>query len=415
MKVTEAQARRAIGRAKFKWDAALEDGRDAKNQKHAHHGILGLLAVAFACLRVTFRRAEDFSADIGAAARRRLGISKRVSDSTLYRTVAKQKPAGMRETVRNQVRSLLESKVVKHDRFRLKVVSFDGKALWSSTSYTVEGAKMTVDEKNEVVTASLMSLRAVLTSSLVAPCLDVEVIGDKEGEAPAFRQLFPRVVENFGDHFDIVTADAGLTCRENALVVKGAKKQYVFALKENQPKLYAVATQLFAADEARPACRTEEHRNGVRTVRELRVLNVSSVEELNVFGLQQLWRVHQQSWVGDRMKEEEVRIFLSSVPAEALSAREQLDLVRLHWAIENAHNWTMDMALLEDDVQPCQQSRDAIEVVGWLRVLGYNLLAAWRAKTPKKDRRLESWARCAELLRDAFVFSDDEALRATLA
>lgn len=206
-----------------------------------------------------------------------------------------------------------------------------------------------------------------------------------------------------------------MTCRENALVVKGAKKQYVFALKENQPKLYGVATQLFASDKAKPACRTEEHRNGVRTVRELRALNVSGVEALNIFGLQQLWRVHQQSWVGDRMKEEEVRIFLSSVPAEALSALEQLDLVRLHWAIENAHNWTMDMALLEDDVQPCQQSRDAIEVIGWLRVLGYNLLAAWRAKTPKKDRRPESWARCAELLRDAFVFSSDEALRATFA
>ena len=69
------------------------------------------------------------------------------------------------------------------------------------------------------------------------------------------------------------------------------------------------------------------------------------------------------------------------------------------------HNWTMDVALAEDDVQPCQQSRNAIEVVAWLRVLGYNLLAAWRAKADKKDRNPMPWARCMEQLRDAFLFA----------
>lgn len=415
MAVTEAQARRAIRRAQFEWDERVVDPRAAHNQRHAHHGILAVLAGAFACSRVNLRRIEDFSADLGAAARRRLGLSKRVSDTTLYRTLAKQRPAGLRETVRNQVRSLLEAKVVQHDRFRLKVASFDGKSLWTSTSSTVDGAKMAVDEKNGVVTASLMSLRAVLTSSSVAPCLDAEVIGDKTGESPAFRVLFPRVVENFGGQFDLVTADAGLTCRENARLVRDAGKHYLFALKGNQPKLFGIAGQMFEGTPGGLKRRTEEVRNGARVVRELHTRTVNDVAELNLPGLQQLWRVRQQTWVGEKLVTEETRFFLSSLSPLELSPSEQLDLVRLHWAIENGHNWTMDVALLEDDAQPCQQSREAIEVVGWLRILGYNLLSAWRARAADKDRRPPSWARCAETLRDAFVFSSDGGLRVALA
>jgi hypothetical protein len=82
---------------------------------------------------------------------------------------------------------------------------------------------------------------------------------------------------------------------------------------------------------------------------------------------------------------DEVRYFLSSIPPTLLSPVHQLDLVRLHWGIENNHNWTIEDALAEDDIQPCQLSREAIEVVGWLRILGYNLLSGGRAQAPSKD------------------------------
>ena len=75
----------------------------------------------------------------------------------------------------------------------------------------------------------------------------------------------------------------------------------------------------------------------------------------------------------------------------------------------------MDVALSEDDVQPCQLTRDAIEVVGWLRILGYNLLSTWRAQAPSKDRQPLSWSRCMELLRDAFLLSSNGVSLATIA
>ena len=108
----------------------------------------------------------------------------------------------------------------------------------------------------------------------------------------------------------------------------------------------------------------------------------------------------------------EVRYFIGS---KRCSVRRYGKVLRNHWGIENNHNWTMDVALVEDDVQPCQQSRDAIEVVAWLRVLGYNLLAAWRAQADKKDQSPMPWARCMEQLRDAFTFVPRAVQHATLA
>jgi len=56
----------------------------------------------------------------------------------------------------------------------------------------------------------------VLTSALAAPCLDLEFISAKEGESPIFQQLFHRVAQAYGEHFGVVTGDAGLTAAQNA-------------------------------------------------------------------------------------------------------------------------------------------------------------------------------------------------------
>ena len=68
-----------------------------------------------------------------------------------------------------------------------------------------------------------------------------------------------------------------------------------------------------------------------------------------------------------------------------------------------------EISPLEDDRQPVQATRESIEVVAWLRVLGYNLLATWRARAPLKDGRPVSWARAMEQLRDALLLAQMNA------
>ena len=414
MAVTEAQARRALRRVDVPWSTKVVDPRKAHNQRHDHRGLLSVLAAAFACGRTCLRRVEEFSADLGKGARRALGVGRAISDTTFFRVLAKQGVSGLRETVWGQVKDYVRAKVVSNDLFPVGVLSFDGKSLWVSTSTHVEGAKTTIDPASGVLTAGLMSVRAVLTSSRVRPCLDSEVIGEKAGEAPAFRRMFPRLAKEFGATFRIVTADAGLACRENAALVEDEGKHYLFALRDNQKHLRANAVAML--EQVPLKVRTEDHRNGALIVRELRTVTVKDTD-LNFPGLQQLWCLRRRVTLygATAPMSDEVRYFASSIPPTLLSPTQQLGLVRLHWGIENSHNWTMDVALSEDDVQPCQLTRDAIEVVGWLRILGYNLLSAWRAQVPSKDRLPASWSRCMELLRDAFLMNSDKVSLATIA
>jgi predicted transposase YbfD/YdcC len=290
------------------------------------------------------------------------------------------------------------------------VLSVDGKVFWTSNVQSVEGAKVSVNEEAGVATCSLMAVRAVLTSSSARPCLGQEIIGEKTGEAPAFRVLFPQVVEEFGELFEIVTGDAGLGCRENGLQVVEARKDYLFSLKGNQPTLEAAAEELFAPEANRVLATSREHRDGAVLSRELSVVDVAGHPEVVFPGAQQFWRVVQTSWVGDHQLRKEVRYFITSLDAASFGAERALGLVRLHWGIENGANWTMDAVLREDDVQPCQQRREALEVVSWLRVLGYNLLSAFRACAPKRDRLPQSWARSMERLRDALCFGSEVLL-----
>jgi len=412
MAVSAAQARRAVRRAELSWAPEVKDPRAEKGQRYEPHGLLSLLVVGFACGHLCLRRVEDLSEDLGLGARRRLEIPRRVSDTALYRLLARQGAAGFRETVGRQVRALIDRKVIENDLFAYGVLSVDGKSCWKSTSTHVEGAKTSTDPETGVTTSSFSSFLGVLTSSRVRPCLDMELIAEKSGEAPAFRKLLPRVCERFGGQFRIVTADAGLTCRENALTVLEQGKHYLFGLKGNQPTLHRLAEDVFTGQPGPTRAHTSERRNGSTLFRELHVVNVEDVPEVDFPGVVELWRVKQATVPEDPAQAgtEEVRYFVSNMPASFLTPTQKLELVRLHWGIENGYNWTVDVALEEDDIRPCQASRDSIEVVTWLRVLAYNLLAAWRAGGPKKDRRPLPWNRVMEQLRDAFLVAEPEPL-----
>ena len=411
MSATQRQAQRAMPRLAAEWDPRVQDPRKERNQRHSHHGLLSVLAAAFACGRTCLRRVEEFAADLAAPVRAKWGLQGSPSDTTLFRLLGLQTVDGLRETAWKKLRELFKAGVITNDLFRFGVLSVDGKSLIATSRRDIEGAKKLHDKKHGVVTSMLMSERAVLSSSKVCPCLDSEIIGEKTGESPAFRNLFPRVLAQFGRHFQIVTADAGLTCKENAALVEGAKKHYLFTLGKNLHRLFALVEAKL--QNAPLAIRAGEWRDGEHIERELFCVTVTEADDLRMPGIKQVWKLRQTVRRNGHIFSQKDRYFVSSIPAGLLKPSENLGLVRLHWRIENSHNWTMDVALQEDDRQPCQLTCDAIEVVGWLRIIGYNILSAWREGLPTKDGpRRQSWSRCIELLRD-YLLVNPEARFAT--
>ena len=408
MNVTAAQARQAARFADLAWDPAVKDWRSHINLVHPHKAVLTLLCLAFAAGQCAFRHVEDFCDDLSAATSKKLGLTRNVSDSTAYRMVKHQKLEGLRESVKAQVLQMAKHKVIKRDRLEDGVASFDGKEFFSSTTGGVNGAKTSVNETAGVITSSLMAVRAVLSSSLVTPFLDMEIIGEKAGEAPAFRTLFPRVLEAFGHLFEIVTGDSGIGCRENAKLVVASRKGYVFSLKGIQKSVEQAAIDLFAADSSVPFKDEGEVRDGGTMTREITAVSVDEHSAAEFAGSKQFWRVVQRLALGGNLIKEEVRLFVVTLDMSVIGPKKALALVRIHWAIENNHNWTMDMKLMEDDVQPCQQTKESLSVVCWLRMMGYNMVSAFRASAPKKDRKPQSWKRTMDKLRDALCMGVKE-------
>jgi hypothetical protein len=140
MSITEAQAQRALRHVDIPWDREVEDPREDAWVVHDHLGLLGGLAAAFSIGCRSLRRAEDFFADLGLGSRRALGLGRGTPcDTTLYRLLAEQSPAGLEETLFAQVKDLIARKVVKNDRLHVGVISFDGNG--PGPALTVRGCR----------------------------------------------------------------------------------------------------------------------------------------------------------------------------------------------------------------------------------------------------------------------------------
>ena len=263
------QQRRVLNQARLRWDEQVKDPRGARGTRHEHLGLLGLVVAAFAVGKKGLKQAAQLAGDVGARTRKRLELPRSVKGSTLWRLLQKQQPDGLRETLRAQAAGVLEDANTARMAFPLGVVSIDGKSLWTTHQGEVEGLEAVANDEAGSELWQLGALRAVFTSAVAAPCLDLEFISAKEGESPAFRQLFPRVVEAYGEHFGVVTGDAGLTAAQNAELVRKLGKHYCFGLKANQPTLHDYAVRAIAAKQCPARSRTEEREHGETVVREL--------------------------------------------------------------------------------------------------------------------------------------------------
>jgi predicted transposase YbfD/YdcC len=407
MRQVTKQQRLALRHAQVSWSEQVEDPREERGRRHVHQGLLALLVVGFACGKAGLNQIEELSQDLGVRTRQKLKVPREVSDSTLWRLLKRQSVAGLRETLRGWVQALLERGACE-PMLPLGVVSFDGKCLYSSTQSPVPGLESVACDETGTPVWKMGALRAALTSVEATPCLDLEIIHAKEGESPAFRQLLPRVVEHYGEHFQVVTGDAGLCAAQNAALVRSFGKHYLLGLKGNQPTLHAHAIERLADKKCPPRARTEARAHGETVVRELWT-HALGANEVDFPGARLLLCVRQTHLKDEGSQSVEWRYFVTSLSTVDLSFQHLLRLVRLHWAIENQHHWTLDMVLQEDARQPCRDNASALEVTAWLRTLAYNFIAAWRAQLPLKNRLPVRWERACETLRDALVLGRTEA------
>jgi hypothetical protein len=413
MPISASRAARAVRRLELTLDS-LPDPRRRQGRIHPLDGLMRLILVAFACQRRVLRDVEDLCDDLGPGLRTRLGLRRPVSDTTLFSLLGRLDPTSLRPVLFEQVRRDLDSKAVRNDAFRCGVLAIDGKGAGSGLdSAPAEECRESVCDERGRACWDLYSVRACLVSSSTRVLLDQAFVDSKSGELTVFPAMLERLTQQFPKLFRILTADANFASRAAAELVLSHKRDYVFAIKENRARAFAVATGALAT--ASVIASTVDRAQGKRVTRELRRAEVPA--DFDGFpGAREFWSVKQVRENPSGARECEERLFIVSLDAHSLSDEERLRLVRLHWQIENGPNWTLDMVLDEDEACPCKVGH-GVAVVSWLRLLAYNLLSVFRAHLPQATRN-RSWRRAADLIRQALIVLSmlaAEELRATLS
>jgi hypothetical protein len=165
MTITLSRASRMVRRASLD-SSAVKDPRHARGKRHPLSGLLNLIMVGLSCGKLTLRAIESLCTLVGAKMRRRLGLSRTVSDTTLYELLASLGSVGFRETNWQVLRRDLESKAVTNDFFAGGVLVLDGKGagggLGKRPNFT---ARQSVCDATGQECWDVVALRASLVSS----------------------------------------------------------------------------------------------------------------------------------------------------------------------------------------------------------------------------------------------------------
>jgi predicted transposase YbfD/YdcC len=205
----------------------------------------------------------------------------------------------------------------------------------------------------------------------------------------------------------IVTVDAANCQTKNAQIIVERGGDYVFALKENHPALYADVEKAFAFEAQtdfqqvrHSAFETHEQGHGrIETRRYVLIDDPTYIAYLNAdgrwFKLGSLCRLECRverirrtpSPTGDKV-EHNTAYYISSLTDSA----EQLEhAIRSHWEVENSLHWRLDIAFRED--QSRVRIGYAAENFAVIRHIALNLLKADKTQKLgiKSKRLLAGW------------------------
>jgi len=249
--------------------------------------------------------------------------------------------------------SRILGEVIDVDEFEKAVHSF-----FASTLKVKEGIQVAIDGKALRGSIPAGQTRGVHLLAAYVPdegwvLAQVEVDG-KENEIKAA----PRLLESIDLRGKIVSADAMLAQRELSVQIVQAGGQYVWTVKDNQPKLRDDIATLFEGEscvagfspaiEDFPSTTTTDKGDGRI---EQRTLTASS--DLNEYldwpHAQQVFKIRRHvQRVKDSKTTDEITYGITSLGPHQADPKRLSEIVRTHWQIENGLHYRRDETLRED-------------------------------------------------------------------
>lgn len=360
--------------------------------------------------------AEQLTAGMAPAMRRRLGLPRRLADTTARDALCRVPLEGLRVVLHRVVHAAWRRKALEPVGLPMSVVAMDGK---STALPTLNHPLVQNHIEGQAIPFGLVrTVTCSLVSAAGRPCIDAIPVPAGTNEVAWFRAAFRSLVETYGSLFDLVTYDAGGFSRANADAVIAAGKDYLFALKDEHRTMFRLAAELLAVETV--IARSEDVLDNETTViRSLRLLRADpswsygdgKTPEESVWPHAKAFLSVEYAMVKcGVLVERDERMFVSSYDPSRLTPAQWLLLVRSHWGVESCHH-TLDTAFAEDHRPWIEADPHGMLAVLLLRRVAYTLLALYRAVTLRSDEnRASPWRALLTSLRDVLVAATEDQL-----
>lgn len=406
---------------------SIEDPRCRRGRRWSLRSLMTATFIGMVATAKSFRGVERITDDLSGC-RKRLGVGRRVPDSTLARFFSKlDDESGLRRLLIDDTIRAVRRKALQPTELPIMTVAIDGQTLWCD-DHEIDDPACQAQSKDVEGYFRIHALHAVLISSLSQPCIDQMLVPKETNEMGALPDFIGDLVAAYGRGFiELATMDAGMTSAENARMLTEHGLRYVMAVKENQPGLLEEAHRLCGWGSHKQKGHVCEANTGWEKFkgnwirRELfRSKEISGWS--NWPSVRQVWRIKQTTKNDDgEVVHVENRYFVTSLPWDRLSGREILHSVRLHWGVENGCHWTLDVVLKQDSRPWCTQGK-ALRMLSWLRLLAYNTLQFLRRRYLRSPQhRTMPWKDLARRIQqalsqaDAWVHSDSAEIEAVMS
>jgi hypothetical protein len=358
---------------------------------------------------------EQLTAGLSVAARRQLGLPRRLADTTARDALCQVSLDELRAALHRAVRAAFRRKALEPVGLPMSVLALDGKvtALPCLNQSFVQAQHPEVGSPYGLV----RTMTAALVSAPGRPCIDAIPIPESTNEVGHFQTAFQSLVETYGGLFDVVSYDAGGFSRANADAVVAAGKDYLFALKDEHRIMCKLADELLASEPVLD--HTEDVLDTATTVvRSIRLLRAdpswsygdgkkpqdSLWPHAKAFLLVEYLKVRHGTVV-----ERYDRMYVSSLDPKRLTTAQWMLLVRSHWGVENQNHHTLDTAFAEDDRPWIEADANGMLAVLLLRRIAYTMLALFRSTTLRSaESRAMRWKALLAWVRDALVAAAPE-------
>lgn len=391
----------------------VPDPRDRRGQRWSLGALLGSALVSLTLLAPSLRRAEELTEDLAdSRLLRKLGVRRRVPDSTLGEALARVAPQALLEQLHRQVRAEHRRKALAPTVLPVGVLAIDGKC----QAVLDEAANPYFCQQHSAEGESERYLHRVLNATLVssaAPvCIHQLPIPAWTNEMGHFEVFFDSLETAYrrASLFEVVTSDAGVLSRQHCAKLDKLGYGYVVALKDNNPELELEARGLLGSlAEYEPAAAADDgwERDSSRGWIKRELWTSTALARWPGWEhLQQVWlvRVWAKPSADGPVELLEDRVYATNLrEGHRIRGQRILTLVRAHWRIENNLHGTLDLQLREDDKGWVRRGYGLINT-GLLRAMAYNILAIARAVHLRRQR-LISWQQLRDWLRDALVWS----------